>query len=96
MKKIAVALMFAVLMFVMCVMVANAESAIYPTCGVVIEIDEVKNLVYVEDFVGNVWTFYGVEDWAVGDIAAMIMDTMGTECIKDDEIIDIRYCGWVW
>lgn len=96
MKKVAVALMLAALMFVMCVMVANAESTIYPTCSVVIEIDEIENVIYIADFVGNVWPLYGVEDWAVGDIAAMIMDTMDTELVEDDIIIDIRYCGWVW
>ena len=76
---------------------AEAESRkpenLYPTCGQIISIEE--NLVIVEDLSGNAWTFCGSEDWAIGDIVAMIMDNMNTSTIYDDEIIDIRYCGYL-
>ena len=67
----------------------------YPTCGIVVEINEEENLVFVEDFNGNVWAFEGIEDWFIGDICAMIMDDMDTETIYDDEIVMVRCCGWL-
>ena len=67
----------------------------YPTCGKIVKIDRYETLVYIKDFSGNIWTFEGVEDWAIGDIVAMIMDNMNTEIIYDDEIKMVRYCGWV-
>jgi len=66
---------------------------LYPACGQIISIEE--NLVIVEDLSGNAWTFCGSEDWAIGDIVAMIMDNMNTSTIYDDEIVDIRYCGYL-
>lgn len=68
---------------------------IYPACGVVVALDRDADTVTVEDVAGFTWAFYGVEDWCLGDVAAMIMYDNGTLSIKDDEIIDVRYCGIV-
>ena len=35
------------------------------------------------------------EDWAIGDIVAVVMDTMGTELIYDDEIVSVTYNGYI-
>ena len=94
MKKVAIALMIALLMFVMCVMVAHGEEQYYALVGVVVELDTHENIVYVEDFNGNIWCFDGYEDWAIGDIAGMVMDTKGTENICDDTIVNVTYNGW--
>lgn len=68
----------------------------YPLAAVVVECDDRNDLVTVEDAAGNLWQFYGVEDWHPGDIAAMIMDGKNTPIIYDDEIVPntIRYAGW--
>ena len=95
MKKVIIALMFAAMMFVMCVIVAHGEEQYYALVGVVVELDMRENVVYVEDFNGNIWSFDGCEDWAIGDIAGMVMDTMGTENIYDDAIINVTYNGWI-
>ena len=42
---------------------------------------------------GNIWEFYGVEDWEVGDSCALTMYDNKTEQIFDDEIIRTTYCG---
>lgn len=95
MKKVAIALMIALLMFVMCVMVAHGEEQYYALVGVVVELDTHENIVYVEDFNGNIWCFDGCEDWAIGDIAGMVMNTKGTENIYDDTIVNVTYNGWL-
>ena len=46
------------------------------------------------DFNGNEWQFTGAEDWAVDDIAALVMFNNGTPEIEDDEIITATYSGW--
>lgn len=95
MKKVAIALMLAAMMFVMCVMVAHGEEQYYALVGVVVELDARENIVYIEDFNDNIWCFEGCEDWAIGDIAGMVMDTMGTESIYDDVIVNVTYNGWL-
>lgn len=42
---------------------------------------------------GNLWDFYGIEDWQVGDYCACLMDNNGTEIIYDDIICSTRYEG---
>lgn len=65
----------------------------YAITTVVVEINEQDDLVACEDCNGNVWTFYGVEDWQNGDFATLTMNTCGTADIYDDEIVTARYSG---
>lgn len=64
------------------------------TCKVV-EIDRSKDVVTIEDSTGHRWEFYGVEDWEINDCVSAIMNDCGTTSIFDDEIVSIRYSGWV-
>lgn len=93
--RFAIVALIALMMLLMCVMVVHAESAIYPEVGVITEIDEEQDLVYITSLDGNVWIYEGIEDLMVGDILAVIFDTMGTEYIYDDQIIQIKYCGYI-
>lgn len=68
---------------------------LYPTTMVVTEIDDTNDLVILEDFNGNEWSFYGAEDWQVDDIASVIMSTNGTADIYDDKIMIARYSGYI-
>ena len=95
MKKVIITLMIAAMMFVMCVMVAHGEEQYYALVALVIELDTNENVVYVEDFSHNVWSFEGCEDWAIGDIVGLVMDTMGTEIIYDDVVINVTYNGCI-
>lgn len=66
----------------------------YALVTVVTAIDQEQDTVSCEDSNGNVWEFYGAEDWQVGDCANLLMDTMGTEKIYDDEVRGATYCNW--
>ena len=67
----------------------------YALATMVCAIDRDTDVVTCEDYNGNLWEFYGVEDWQVGDNANLLMDTMDTERIYDDEICGATYGGWV-
>ena len=97
MKKVAISLMIALLIFVMCVMVAHAEEEpnFYAKVGIIFRMNYEEDIVYVVDFFGEEWSFFGCEDWDIGDFVAAVMDTMGTELIYDDEIVSVTYNGWI-
>lgn len=59
----------------------------------VVELDRENDVVVCEDFNGNLWEFYGCEDWQIDDIASLLMDDNGTPTIYDDEIVSARYNG---
>lgn len=66
----------------------------YPITTVVYDVSEATDTVTVIDFNGNLWQFKRVEDWNVGDICSCLMNSKGTELIKDDEIVKTHYSGW--
>ena len=78
-----------------CAMDAQASSpeTLYPTVMQVIDMNTQENVLILVDFNGNTWEWEGIEDWAIGDIAGVIMDNNGTSNIYDDEILILRYCG---
>lgn len=66
----------------------------YPLTVRVSTIDREADVVKCVDGAGNVWEFYGVEDWQVGDFASLLMDNNGTtETIYDDVITMAHYAG---
>lgn len=60
----------------------------------VVAIDQEADIVTCEDCNGNLWEFYGVEDWEVGDCASLLMESHGTAKIEDDTIRDARFSAW--
>lgn len=66
---------------------------IYPLTTVVVSVDAENDVVTCIDYNGNLWEFYGCEDWEQGDIASLLMKNCGTAEIFDDEIIMANYCG---
>lgn len=97
MKQVAITLIIFVLvsmLFCGCAFDSPHES--YAKSTIVININYDDDLVTVQDFSGNTWQFFGCEDWAEGDICALIMDNNGTsDTIYDDFITNTNYCGWV-
>lgn len=69
-------------------------TAIYPNAGKIQDVDVKNDLVTVQDVSGDLWQFFGVEDWEIGDKCAMLMDDQGTENIYDDVIVSVRYLGY--
>lgn len=72
---------------------SNSAEELYPRTMTVTELSTEANKVILTDYVGYTWSFYGIEDWQIGDICSCIMDTKGTENITDDIIISTRYNG---
>ena len=95
MKKVAIALMIAAMIFVMCVMVAHGEEQHYGLIVVVNDLDYDTDTVYMVDLNGEEWMMDGCKGWHIGDVISLVMDTMGTESIYDDVIIVLPYQGWL-
>lgn len=87
-KNIAVSIAIAVSVSV------TAMAELYPATMEVTDINPQTEEVTVEDFNGNMFSFYGAEDLFVGDSVSVIFDDMGTSCIYDDEIKIVNYAGW--
>lgn len=72
----------------------KTQSETYPMAGIITSLDAKNDLVTVSTGSGLLYDFYGVEDYAVGDIVAMTMDDNGTaDSALDDKIIAARYAG---
>lgn len=67
----------------------------YPMTAVVVKVSRPNDTVTIRDFNGNLWQFKGAEDWEVNDIASCIMDNKSTDRISDDEVISVRYDGYL-
>ncbi len=73
-----------------------AAGLVYPTAMIVTDVDQISDVVTVETATGYVYQFGGVEDYAEGDLVALVMWSGGTSDIIDDVIITARYSGfWV-
>lgn len=64
---------------------------LYLSEGTVICVNSDLNKVTLIDSDGEVYQFYGSEDWLVNDKCILLMDDNGTEDIKDDIIISTKY-----
>lgn len=67
----------------------------YALTTVVEKVDRKKDIVTCMDFNGNLWEFYGTEDWQKDDIASLLMYDNGTPDIYDDIIVKSYYDGWL-
>ncbi len=69
---------------------------LYPRTARVIAFDYKNDLVVCVDWAELIWKFEGIEDWNLNDIASLIMYDNGTpESIYDDQIVSVRYGGWI-
>lgn len=67
--------------------IATAEGRIYPRFGNVVDIEYDSDFVTVDDGLGNLWDFYGVDFYLYGDIVLLVMDDNGTpDWIYDDKV----------
>lgn len=73
----------------------NTNYSIYANTFAVVEVTE--DYVLCVDFNGDEWAFDNEEDdWLEGDLVSCVMCDMGTESIYDDEILSVKYTGWVY
>ena len=71
----------------------SATLTVYSETGIITDVDTASDLVEVTTLGGEIYAFYGAEDWQNGDICSMLMDSKGTPEITDDEIIRSFYNG---
>ena len=69
-----------------------AAGFIYPTAMEITRID--GDDVYLVTATGFEYVMSGAEDYAVGDIVALVMFNNGTRNITDDQIVTARYSGY--
>ena len=67
----------------------------YPELFIVEEVNEEENYVILETLSGNQFKWNNAGDWQIGDLASAIMNSQGTETVKDDEIIMLQYSGYI-
>lgn len=84
-----------VVLFILVVAYSTACAEIYPQTFVVEHINYEHDVMILVDYNENEWECFGIEDYDIGDIIAAIMDDNGTEIIFDDEIVDLRYAGYM-
>lgn len=94
MKKLIVTLIILICTIFFVAAIRQPVAKTYANTGVVMAISTGTDTVVVEDYNGNLWAFYGVEDWQEGDCVSLVMSDAGTEEIYDDEILSVRYSGW--
>lgn len=71
----------------------DVHSSFYPDAMIVIEVDREEDIVYAESANGNVFSFFGTEDFIEGDIIATTLFDCGTDAVDDDQIVYARYSG---
>ena len=81
-------------LLVLSLLYSVAYAAIYPTAVIVRELDTERDLMYCDDYLGNIWVIEGIEDYDIDDMLAMIMEDNSTATPEDDIIIDYNYCGY--
>lgn len=86
-------LLFVAVFGTLAIIINDTPSEDYALTTKVVELDRENDVVVCKDFNGNLWEFYGCEDWQLGDIASLLMNNHGTEQIFDDEIELARYNG---
>lgn len=70
----------------------NPETArIYPMTAEVIGFNYEDDLVTVVNGSENYFSFYGIEDWQLGDLVSIMMVDPGTPGILDDDVILLHW-----
>lgn len=74
----------------------NPNISLYATTFVVTETRETNDLVILTDLTsGHQYAFTGIEDWERGNVVACVMSDNGTTNIYDDQILTVKYDGWI-
>lgn len=95
MKKFVIIWSVVVACAILMGIVACASAEQYPQTFVVDSVNHEQNYMVLIDYNGNEWIYEDVEDFDCGDIVAAIMEERGTPTIYDDEIVMIRYAGYM-
>ncbi len=86
---------FSVVLGIFLINLTLFHNHLYAETTLVVHVSESSDTVTVEDFNGNLWQFKGIDDWYVGDVCSVLFDSKGTSEIKDDEIVKVKYSGYM-
>ena len=96
MKKLAIVVLV-VLFGILCMVTLETtvkhttqDKVTYERQMVVVSIDYQNDVVTLEDITGNLWDWYGVANWKIGDECVVTMNNHKTESIYDDEIVQLH------
>lgn len=68
----------------------------YEKSAIVIAVDYTADIVSVIDGDGEIWCFYGCDDWQAWDRCQLIMSDNGTPGnMYDDMIVSVTYTGYL-
>ena len=96
-KSVIILSIIVILSILICGLIFDRLHQQHARCGIVTQLDYEADIITVEEQSGLTWQFFGCEDWAEGDICALLMDDNGTpNNIFDDIIVDTGYCGWIY
>lgn len=56
----------------------------------VIDVDTTSDTVQIEDSHGEIWEFFGTENFQKDNSVIVLMDNQGTSTVYDDEILSVR------
>lgn len=94
-KIIAIATFITCMLILSCAYAIPAHAEVegfYTVPALVTAIDMEQDKVTCVLHDGNIFEFYGAEDWNIGDICDLYMwDCNSPEDITDDEVIDVTY-----
>ena len=75
---------------------AKAPDNIYAQTFLVYEVDREYDIIYLMTLDGeHEYKFESAEDWHAGDVASALMDSKGTPKVTDDEILNLKYSGYI-
>lgn len=94
MKKFIITVILLICAMFFVAAVRQPVPATYANTGRVMAVSAGTDTVIVEDYSGNLWAFYGAEDWMEGDCVSLVMGDNATPELTDDEILSVRYSGW--
>ena len=86
MKKLAIALALVSMLL--------SQRVIYPDVMIVVDLDREHDVVMVETSTGQDFTFYGCEDYAIGDLVGVLMYSNMTDDVRDDHVLRAQYSGF--
>lgn len=99
MKTIKVAIIATIITVIIMISCAFAMPAcaeelapVYGRFAVVTETDPAEDAVICMDTQGNLWSFFGIDTWEVGDLCTITFWNNGAD-ITDHEVLDVMFEG---
>lgn len=66
----------------------------YSTVGRVVGYDTLSDTLFIKSD-GHIWEYAEIQDWDINDMCSMVFCDNGTEEIEDDEVVYMRYIGYL-